>query len=195
MPAQQAKSKGGGHIQPVIAFLKQPLYIDNLTMAWVEAMRRPELTIFLNFITDFGAPIIFAVFGFISFLYLWLIHKRRAGFILIAGLVGSWAVMDFLKAIFARPRPMGEQLTTAGGMSFPSGHAMISLVFYGFIAYLLLRHLIPRWNKTACVIIGVLIFLIGFSRIYLNVHYITDVLAGFALGSVILLAMVRVYRL
>jgi undecaprenyl-diphosphatase len=177
------------------AFLEHPLYIDKLAITMVESIKCPELTMVFNYITNLGAPVTFEVLGFISFIYLVLKGERRAGFILIGGLVGSWVIMDALKIFFGRPRPAGEHLTMASGMSFPSGHAMLSMVFYGFLAYLILRKLMPpKWNKIFFVILCCLILLIGLSRVYLNVHYITDVAAGFVLGALILIIMVRFYR-
>jgi len=95
-------------------------------------------------------------------------------------------VLNFLlKAVFARPRPtFSDPLATALYYSFPSGHAMMSLIAYGLLGYFLFNALPERWQRVV-VSAGliVLILLIGFSRIYLGVHYLSDVLAGFAVGG------------
>jgi undecaprenyl-diphosphatase len=90
-----------------------------------------------------------------------------------------------LKQIFLRPRPVFPQaFLVDSGYSFPSGHTMISLVFYGAVAFLVLLTLKKRWNKFFVVLGFILISaLIGFSRLYLGVHYLTDVLAGWAAGG------------
>jgi membrane-associated phospholipid phosphatase len=100
--------------------------------------------------------------------------------------VGGGALFNLiLKQIFLRPRPVFPQaFLVDSGYSFPSGHTMISLVFYGAVAFLVLLTLKKRWNKFFVVLGFILISaLIGFSRLYLGVHYLTDVLAGWAAGG------------
>jgi undecaprenyl-diphosphatase len=103
----------------------------------------------------------------------------------------SWLIMVFggglvnlgLKAIFQRPRPTFDApILTEHGWSFPSGHAMGSLIIYGMLAYLLIIWLDHSWDKLIIVLAVTVILLIGFSRIYLGVHYFSDVVAGFAAG-------------
>ncbi|MEK7399739.1 MAG: phosphatase PAP2 family protein, partial [Candidatus Poribacteria bacterium] len=74
-------------------------------------------------------------------------------------------------------------LIDVGGFSFPSGHAMLSMVFYGMVSYFIIRQ-IRQWKFRLLVVVamGFVIFLIGFTRIYLQVHYLSDVIAGFAGG-------------
>ncbi|NLB87665.1 MAG: phosphatase PAP2 family protein [Syntrophomonadaceae bacterium] len=103
--------------------------------------------------------------------------------------------MSLLKDFFGRPRPSGEHLTIATGMSFPSGHAMLSMAFYGFVAYLLAQRVnSPQRRKLIWAVAVIFIFLIGFSRLYLNVHYPTDVIAGFLLGALFLFAFIKLYQ-
>jgi undecaprenyl-diphosphatase len=117
---------------------------------------------------------------------LWLLKRKRLDqLIFLDAAVGGAALLNFvLKQLFARPRPDYPQAyLTASGFSFPSGHAMISIAFYGAIAYLACSYLKSLRAKllvstSALVISG----LIGFSRLYLGVHYISDVLAGWAAG-------------
>jgi undecaprenyl-diphosphatase len=90
-----------------------------------------------------------------------------------------------LKNIFQRSRPTipGAYMVETG-FSFPSGHSMISLVFYGVIAYLALSYVkSKKWKVFVTVIILMICALIGFSRLYLGVHFLTDVLAGWAAGG------------
>jgi undecaprenyl-diphosphatase len=89
-----------------------------------------------------------------------------------------------LKAVYTRSRPDYEQvLAEAAGWSFPSGHAMIAVTFYGAIVYLLFVLAGSALARAGGLIVAcVLIFLIGFSRIYIGVHYLTDVIAGYIAG-------------
>jgi undecaprenyl-diphosphatase len=108
--------------------------------------------------------------------------------------ITAWWIMIRLKELLARPRPLGEHLTYATGFSFPSGHAMVSTALYGFLAYLALQYIPGRSGKIIAYILIILVFLIGISRVYLNVHYFSDVVAGFLLGAIILLVFVRLLK-
>jgi membrane-associated phospholipid phosphatase len=97
--------------------------------------------------------------------------------------LGSFIVMSSAKQIFSRARPDDPVFRTAIGFSFPSGHALSAMTFYGLLVYLVWKYVdnvILKWVLTFLLII--FIHLIGFSRIYLRVHYASDVMAGFSLG-------------
>jgi undecaprenyl-diphosphatase len=117
--------------------------------------------------------------------YLWLARKYRALVLLLASILGGWALSAALKLGFARPRPdlvpHGTYVYTA---SFPSGHAMMSAVTYLTLAALLARVLPTRRMKLFVVAWALfLTALTGVSRVYLGVHWPTDVLAGWAVGA------------
>jgi len=104
----------------------------------------------------------------------------------IAAIAGGGLLDQALKLTFRRPRPVWDApIVTAQGWSFPSGHAMGSLVAYGMLAYLLVLHLRSTRAKAAVLVGAVLLVLaIGFTRLYLGVHYFSDVVAGYAAGTV-----------
>lgn len=88
-----------------------------------------------------------------------------------------------LKNIFVRPRPIDYRLIEETGYSFPSGHSMASMAFYGLLIYLIYKNVKNKYLKwTLILVLSVLIILIGFSRIYLGVHYTSDVLGGFLIS-------------
>lgn len=88
-----------------------------------------------------------------------------------------------LKNIVQRPRPTEFRLVEEKGYSFPSGHSMISMAFYGLLIYLIYRYVKNKKLKyTLITLLSILIFLIGVSRIYLGVHYASDVIAGFCIS-------------
>ncbi|AEG15602.1 phosphatase PAP2 family protein [Desulfofundulus sp. TPOSR] len=97
---------------------------------------------------------------------------------------GSWLTEELLKWVFHRPRPAVDQLVHASGYSFPSGHSTVGMAFFGAVAFLLWTHLHQsRLRLLTTGIFALLILCIGISRIYLGVHYPSDVLAGFAVGG------------
>ena len=107
--------------------------------------------------------------------------------------LSSLLLMFALKQFFHRDRPLLPLIHPAKGMSFPSGHALMSMTFYGLLIYLVWKNIdnnAGKWSLTACLIL--LIFFIGLSRIYLRVHYPTDVIAGFCLGIIWLLVSLSI---
>ncbi|NJL84356.1 MAG: phosphatase PAP2 family protein [Chloroflexaceae bacterium] len=104
--------------------------------------------------------------------------------------IGAVVLNTLLKDLFERSRPqLWERIIDVGQYSFPSGHAMISLVVYGFISYWLIARY-PIWRRQIVLLAIAVIAAIGFSRLYLGVHWPTDILAGYAAGSVWLLACI-----
>ncbi|MBC7937399.1 MAG: phosphatase PAP2 family protein [Rhizobacter sp.] len=99
--------------------------------------------------------------------------------------VSSLILMFSLKALFNRPRPETPLLYEVPGLSFPSGHAFMSFTFFGLLIYLTLKQVInPLLKYGLSLILFITIVFIGLSRIYLRVHYVTDVAAGFSLGMI-----------
>ena len=100
--------------------------------------------------------------------------------IAVAGIV---PINSGIKAWFQRPRPLhGQGFMTESGWSFPSGHAFGAIVFYGMLAYVLLRLLPLRWHRPVVAGAIAMVTVIGISRVLLQVHYLSDVLGGYASG-------------
>jgi len=122
------------------------------------------------------------------FILLYKLKFKPFGTLVVISAVLSSGVYLALKEVFMRARPdEALRLISEGGYSFPSGHSMTGLVFYGLIIYYINGRM--KNKKTAKLITAfliLLIFLIGFSRVYLGVHYPTDVLAGFCIGAALL---------
>lgn len=127
--------------------------------------------------------------GIIALLMLvWLLIRKRdftgMAAMALAVALGN-EVSKWLKDFIARPRPDLEHLVEVKSYSFPSGHAMVGMILYFFIAYFLIRECRGKTAKLIIgIVIGVLLFLIGLSRIILQVHYPSDVIGGFALGYI-----------
>lgn len=181
-------------MQASLGLWDDELLADTLVKAWVDKLSSPGMDYFFQLITQLGSPYAFIILCTAMGIFLWIRGKLWPGLILPAGLTISWQSMNYLKQVFGRTRPAGEHLTYATGASFPSGHAMLSLVFYGFIAYLALKYLPPKAGRITAGILVLLIVLVGLSRIYLNVHYASDVLAGFGFGAVFLFLMIAISK-
>lgn len=118
-------------------------------------------------------------------------HKWEA-VVLFSSLAGGWLLNMVLKHAFQRTRPDIQHLIEVGGYSFPSGHAMISTAFYGMLGYLIWLSMRERAKPAWPVILLTLclVFFIGVSRVYLGVHFPSDVVAGFAAGGLWLIACI-----
>lgn len=109
--------------------------------------------------------------------------------------ISSLVLMLLLKQLFQRKRPLSPLLKAARGLSFPSGHAIMAVTFYGLLIYILQHTITIDWLKWILfILVFGLIILIGFSRIYLRVHYASDVLGGFIIGLLWLLISLAVLK-
>ncbi|MGE5403031.1 MAG: phosphatase PAP2 family protein [Ignavibacteriales bacterium] len=135
-------------------------------------------------ITSLGGATVIVLFSVITIIYLLLQKKRRSAMLVLLATLGGGLLENLLKLLIARQRPaLAFQLMPEYSHSFPSGHSMMSAVIYLSIAVLIARIQKNRNVRIYVVITGIFMtFIIGISRVYLGVHYPTDVLAGWALG-------------
>lgn len=163
---------------------------DQLVLLWLYQRHHPWLDQFMLGVTWLGEQNVLLAISGLTVLSLAVLRRwfLLAGFAIAAG--GATALNFVLKDAFARVRPaLWERIVDVQDYSFPSGHAMLSLVIYGMLAYLLVK-LVPRLQFLALWGSVILIGLIGLSRLYLGVHWPTDVLAGYAAGVVWLVTCV-----
>jgi len=158
--------------------------VDKWVVSHVLYFRAPLVTEFMKSITFFGSG---ATIAFLSIIVIvFMLWKRRMDYIAgyLMAILGGSVLIVVLKEAIHRPRPIsGTTLISVGGWSFPSGHAMLSVISYGIVAYFIIRALRSwRLRVLTCTVVGFLVFLIGLSRIYLQVHYLSDVVAGYAGG-------------
>ncbi len=145
---------------------------------------RPSLTPVVKVITWFGSASCLVPFTLLFFLF---IKNKKIGICIGSNLFLVTILNLFAKFLFHRPRP-DFQIIVENGYSFPSGHSMVSLAFYGFLLYLSCRYIKNKYLKgVLCVFLPLLILMIGVSRIYLGVHYTSDVCAGFLLSMAYLI--------
>ena len=143
-----------------------------------------------KFITNFGG----AIFLIVSTIALFVLLKnKKIGLSIFTNLVIITALNQLLKGILQRPRPTEFRIIEETGYSFPSGHSMVSMAFYGYLIYLIYKYIKNKYIKTSLIILlSILICCIGISRIYLGVHYTSDVLGGFFISISYLIIYISV---
>jgi len=167
----------------LMVFVVRYKWIDDWVLASLNQTANNTITQFMRFITFYGNHS-FLVPANLLMIVVLLYYKQKkwATANTIAALAGV-GLMSMLKKILARPRPSHPLVEGISNFSFPSGHAMMSLLFYGMLILLCLQFLNNKAYKTVAIFLLVtIILLIGFSRLWLRVHFITDVLAGYAIG-------------
>lgn len=172
------------HITQETIFQQETELVDRAVIWLVHTFATPDTDKAMIVITALGSGAVYAAFAPLTVGWLlWLRRRREA--VTLAVCLGGAATLNFLlKHLFERTRPDLFKVITAAGYSFPSGHAMVSMCFYGMVAYLICR----RFRRLPVQILGyslaaILVTIIGFSRIYLGVHYPSDVLGGYLAGG------------
>ena len=156
----------------------------------------PGLVTFLQVLSFLGKPIwLWAVVG-LAVAFLVRRHRYRLAVFLVASGLGGGLVDTALKVAVDRPRPaLEDPVAHAFGKSFPSGHAMTSTVVYGGLLLVFLPVLRGRWRLAAAGATGVLVLAIGVSRLALGVHFVSDVLGGWVMGTAWLVASVAAFSI
>lgn len=169
--------------------------LDRAVEAWVVGMRAPGATDFFLLITQFGGTSVVLAVALIALcLFLWRMRTYALPFFI--AVLGNSLTVAVVKESLQRARPPADfayYLETF--FSFPSGHSAVAVTVYGFIAYALAR--MVRGKAAKALILGaaaLFILLIGASRLYLGVHYLSDVLGGFAFGALWLSIGVLAHR-
>jgi undecaprenyl-diphosphatase len=158
---------------------------DDAVYSSVSGFITDDMTRVMKFFTFLGSELTIALLAVLLPLLVLVLKKRKYYGMALAPMINiamGALFSQILKYLFQRPRPDILRLIEISGYSFPSGHSMNSLIFYGFIAYLLMKNG-RHWSR--CVFagaVGLMVLLIGISRIYLGVHYASDVLGGFMIG-------------
>jgi undecaprenyl-diphosphatase len=157
---------------------------DTAVLKWIAAHRTPLFDQVMLEITFLGTGTVVLMIVAISGMFLWLTKHKYSALLLLISTAGGLLLNNLLKAGFGRPRPqVFEWGTTVVSTSFPSGHAMGAAVAYGTVAYLAARLQERRLHRVVTLIsAAVIILLISISRLYLGVHYPSDVIAGVIIG-------------
>ena len=156
--------------------------VDQRIANLIVVFRDPYLTKFFSWITLLGKWEVVLVFSLTATAILWIWRKRAHIISFLVVILGSQLFTQLGKIAFHRPRPQ-MALFAEHSFSFPSGHSAISIAFYGFLIYVLLRNIRTKKTKTIIFSFVILALLIGFSRLYFGVHYFSDVWAGYLIGA------------
>lgn len=169
-----------GIITPLDSYIASSIYHNSL------------LTTIFKSITFFGSTL--GILS-ISLILLFIMKSHRQLLFVYLTIIISTIINNLVKIIIARPRPILEHLVTETTYSFPSGHAMATLTFYGSLIYLIWLSNLSKKKKWLCILsLSLLIILIGFSRIYLNVHHFSDIIGGYLFSLIILNLAILIFK-
>ena len=165
--------------------------LDTLAyQVFVETLRSDALTPFMEAFTSLASVVVLAVMAAVIAA---LAPGKAPGWCVAVNLVCVVVLNTVLKVIVQRPRPAGFRLISESGYSFPSGHSMVAMAFFGLLIWMVWRyHRRDVMRVVWCVCFGLVIAMVGISRIYLGVHYASDVLAGFCVSLIWLIFYTRV---
>ena len=150
---------------------------------------RNNITSLMKLITYFGNQLLFVI----TIVILIMSKNKKISYSIIINLICSFSVNQVVKFIIRRNRPNINRIVSASGFSFPSGHSMVSFAYYGYLIYLVNKYVKDKNKRiTYTILLSLLIFFIGFSRIYLGVHYFTDVIGGYLFALIYLLIYVNI---
>jgi len=171
-------------------WLKEGFAWDAPLMLALHGLSQPWLDSFFIGITRTAGEWVIVPLG-VTAVYLWRQQKSATAIMILVSFIGAVALNTLLKALFARPRPqIFPQLMVENSFSFPSGHTMAAVAFYGLLAILLWRNQRHPW----AVLSGLWVFLVAVSRVYLGVHYPSDVLASLAVGTIWLVLILSFFQ-
>lgn len=158
------------------------IFFDESIIQFAYSIRSSELTTIMQAITFLGGDIFISIALVVTIFLLYKKHRKDS---IVFSFIFAFGVLFnmLLKQLFQRPRPDLMPVFYELTYSFPSGHAMNSFIFYTCLSFFIFKNLKNKmWSRILMALAGVLILLIGFSRVYLGVHYPSDVVAGYAAG-------------
>lgn len=176
---------------------KQELFIDKLAYTiLVETLRNPTLTIIMKYITKLSDTIFIIILSVVlTLLFYFKWAKKKIAMLIPANLVTVALINQILKFIIQRERPVGYRIIEMSGYSFPSGHAMVSMAFYGLLIYIIYHLVKNKKIRTSLIVLNIIIIiLIGISRIYLGVHYLSDIITGYSISIIYLLLLTKLLK-
>ena len=156
--------------------------IDIIINSRVSLFWNSLLTKLMIIITNIGSTLSLLILSVVLFCFFIYKKKNQESLLLLFSMLGGLFLKTIIKIIIARPRPI-NMLVGAHGNSFPSGHATMSTIFFSLLIYLFKDKIKNKITRIVFILSNITIFLlIGISRIYLSVHWFSDVIAGFSLG-------------
>jgi undecaprenyl-diphosphatase len=198
LPISLALCIGFGAIFGYIAFAignESIAPFDTAVIGFVQGLEAKWLTTFMKLISWIGSGYVVAPIAVIGFVVLFFVlHNRPQAFLFIVVIAGSVVFNSLLKKYFKRERPDIHQIIEENGFSFPSGHSMMALALYAIIAFIAWRYVKSLGGRVVLLLLSAfMIIIIGTSRIYLGVHYPSDVVGGFAVSAFWVTIAITVY--
>ena len=177
-------------ILTILVFTGIAHHLDESVQSYVLKIRNSHLTDTFTVFTNMGGA--YALMA-ISILLILIKRNKKASLLIAINLITVFLTSQIFKLIFRRDRPTEIFLVNATGYSYPSGHTMVSSAFYLYILYLINKKIHNRILKVIFSIITILLILsIGFSRVYLGVHYTTDIIGGLLLSIAYLMLFLNI---
>jgi len=166
--------------------------LNNFDSRLYNLISKLRLGNFFRYVTELGDAFVF----FILILLVFSLTKSKKYTVLLSLNLAGIAMLNFLlKNIFTRERPVGIASILETGFSYPSGHSSVSAAFYIYLAYILVTNVNKKWIKCITIaLFSALVLSIGISRIYLGVHYASDVIAGLTLGTIYTILFIHFTR-
>lgn len=165
---------------------------------WIETIQNhisDKMTPIMHLFTFLGSTTWFGITTIIAFLILFFGKQKSEAFLFVSTMAFSGIFNQILKMLYHRPRPTIQPLIEATGYSFPSGHSMASFTFYGLLAFFFILKIRQPIARIGILLLATCtVLMVGVSRIYLGVHYPTDVAAGFTAGAATLVLFFIAYQ-
>jgi membrane-associated phospholipid phosphatase len=185
----------------LIIIIRQTFYhtenvFDQKVFSYLNRYTNNRNTVIMQWFSFLGSHYFLIPASLVLFYSLSVVYKNKWKLIMaVSIIITNLLIMFGLKFFFKRPRPLLPLLKEVNGLSFPSGHAFMSVTFFGLLIYFIYCEVSNKWLKWITIIgLAILIFTVGLSRVYLRVHYAGDVIAGFCFGILSIIILLSIMR-
>ena len=166
------------------------MLIDTITNSFMQSIEIPFLISLSKIIAFIFDPVVIAIASLIIAIFIYLKKSKKQGIFFAVTILITGIIIKVSKEIFQRARPLNAVIQESS-FSLPSGHTMIAVVFFGLLVYLFVN---KKYRICGMVVSGLLVIFIGLSRLYLRVHWLTDILTGLIVGTIILIFSILVFK-
>ena len=176
----------------ILVLTKNDIYLDSIFYNFISKYISNNLTIIFKSLTNIASTLIVILIVVFTFLFF---KNKKYGIYMSLNLFIITILQFVLKAIFSRTRPVDINLIEEAGYSYPSGHSLTAMALYGFIIYLIYTSKLNKKSKIIYItLFSSFIFVVGLSRIYLGVHFFTDVVGAFSFALAYLIIYITIIK-